>query len=273
MRIDTTAGAAAPGPVIATSERGDVYAAWRVGAADGGGSVSARRKDGEGAFEPEFAASNPLYGAVAPGPVAIGADRSGNVAVAMLQGAEGARRLTAAVYDRLPGVPVVLKAVLYRARRPTLKWQPGSENWGAQTFTLLIDGKPAGQTTGTKLVSNRRLGKGTHRYQVTAVDRRGQTSASRVRTFRVDAGLPTLRLRVGRPRRVGRSVRIRTTADDRGPAGLDYVEIDFGDGSRKTRRRSVTHRYRKAGRYTVVARAADKAGNVTVKRLSLRIVK
>jgi PKD repeat protein len=72
---------------------------------------------------------------------------------------------------------------------------------------------------------------------------------------------------------VGRPIRIRTSAEDRGPAGLDYVELDFGDGSRRTRRRSVTHRYKKAGRYTVVARAADKAGNVTVKRLSLRVVR
>ena len=273
VRLDATAGAVAPGPVVATSERGDVYAAWRIGGADGSGSVNARRKDGEGAFEPEFQASNPLFGPVPPGQVAIGADRSGNVVVAMLQGGEGGRQLTAAVYDRLPGVPVVLKAVRYRSRRPTLKWQAGSENWGTQTFTLLIDGKPAGQTTGTRLVSTRRLRKGTHRYQVTTVDRRGQTSASRVRTFRVDAGLPTLRLRAGRPRRVGKAVRIRITAGDRGPAGLDYVELDFGDGSRKTRRRSVAHRYKKAGRYTVVARAVDKAGNVTVKRLTLRIVK
>ena len=84
-RLDATPSSAAPAPVVATSERGDVYAAWRTGAGESG-DVRARRKDGEKGFEPEFVASGPQYGAVAPGQVAIGADRSGNTVVAMLQG-------------------------------------------------------------------------------------------------------------------------------------------------------------------------------------------
>jgi hypothetical protein len=267
VRVDATAGQVSPAPVIATSERGDVYVAWRTG--DGsGGDVRARRKNGEEGFEPEFIASRPELGPVPPGQLAIGADRSGNSVVAMLQGPPGARSLTAAVYDRLPGRPVVLSSIRYRARKPRISWLVGSENWGKQVFTVLIDGKVAGRTTTRNtIVSKRALGKGTHRYQVRATDRRGQTSVSRTRTFRVDPGLPVLKLTV---RRRGRTVTVSTVARDRGPSGLDFVRIDWGDKSKRQFRRSAVHHYKK-GRYTLVVQAADKAGNVKAKKKALRI--
>jgi hypothetical protein len=263
VRIDETPGGQ-PSPVIATSERGDVYAAWRTGP----GEVRARRKDGEKGFEPEFAASNPALGPVAPGQIGIGADRSGNTAVAMLQGAGAARTVSVAVYDRLPGRPVVLSSSRYRARRPLIKWAVGSENWGAQKFTVYVDKKVVGTTTNrNRLVSKRRLGRGLHRYRVRATDRRGQVSTSRTRSFRVDPGLPVLALTV---RRRGRTVTVSTVARDRGPSGLDFVQIDWGDKSRKLRRRSAVHHYKK-GRYTLTVRAVDKAANVTAKKKVLRI--
>ena len=157
--MDATPSSAAPAPVVATSERGDVYVAWRTGAGDGG-DVRARRKDGEKGFEPEFVASDPAFGAVAPGQVAIGSDRSGNTVVAMLQGSGAGARITAAVYDRLPGRPVVLSSIRYRARKPLIKWLVGSENWGAQTFTVRVDGKVLGKTTRNALVSPRRARQG-----------------------------------------------------------------------------------------------------------------
>jgi hypothetical protein len=148
--------------------------------------VHARRKDGEEGFEPQFAASNPSFGAVPPGQVAIGADRSGNAAVAMLQGGAGARRLAVAVYDRPPGTPMVLGSRRARGRKPLIKWIAGSESWGRQRFTVLIDGKVVGRTTRTRLVSRRAFKRGLHRYQVLATDRRGQVTRSRAETFRVD---------------------------------------------------------------------------------------
>ena len=266
VRVDATPSDASPAPVVATSERGDVYVAWRTGAGDGG-DVRARRKDGEKGFEPEFVASNPAYGAVRPDGLAIGADRSGNTIVAMLQGSGADARSTAAAYDRPPGRPVVLSSIRYRARKPLIKWLVGSENWGPQTFTVRVDGKVIGTSTTNQLVSPKRLGKGLHRYSVTATDRRGQTASSRTRSFRVDPGLPTLKITV---RRNGRRVTVSSVARDRGPAGLDYVQIDWGDGSRKLRRRSAVHSYKK-GRYTLRVTAVDKAGNKTVKKKALRI--
>ena len=266
VRVDATAGQVSPSPVVATSERGDVYVAWRTGDANGG-DVRARRKNGEGGFEPEFVASRPEFGPVPPGQLAIGADRSGNTVVAMLQGAPGARRVTAAVYDRLPGRPVVLSSIRYRARKPLIKWLVGSENWGPQTFTVVVDGKVVGTSRVNHLVSSRALRSGVHRYQVRATDRRGQTSVSRTRTFRVEAGMPVLAVTV---RRHGRTVTVSTVARDRGPAGLDFVRIDWGDKSRRQFRRSAVHHYKK-GSYTLSVSAVDKAGNTTTKTKALRI--
>lgn len=267
VRVDATAGQVSPSPVIATSERADVYVAWRTGDANGG-DVRARRKNGEEGFEPEFVASRPELGPVPPGQLAIGSDRSGNTVVAMLQGPPGARSVTAAVYDRLPGRPVVLSSIRYRARKPRISWLVGSENWGKQRFTVLVDGKIAGRTVNKNtIVSKRALGKGTHRYQVRATDRRGQTVVSRTRTFRVDPGVPVLKLTV---RRRGRTVTVSTVARDRGPSGIDFVRIDWGDKSRRQFRRSAVHHYKK-GRYTLVVSAVDKAGNVKAKKTSLRI--
>ena len=80
VRVDTAPGAAAPAPVVATSERGDTYVAWRVGTADGGGSVIARRKEGARRFDRPFTASSPNFGAPLPGQLGISADLGGNAA-------------------------------------------------------------------------------------------------------------------------------------------------------------------------------------------------
>jgi len=265
QRVDATPGDAAPAPTVAASERGDVYVAWRTGAGDGG-DVRARRKENEKGFEPEFVASNPAYGAVPPGQLAIGSDRLGNTIVAMLQGSGAQARITAAAWDRPPGRPGVIGSAAYRGRRPLIRWLPGAEIWGRQTFTARIDGKVVGTTTSTRLVSNRRLGKGRHRFTVTTTDRRGQTATSRTYSFRVDPSFPTLRMTV---RRSGRRVSVSSSARDRGPSGLRYVEIEWGDGSR-TRHRSASHVYEK-GRYTLRVAAVDRADNATVKKKALRI--
>ncbi len=102
VRLDTAQSAAAPGPVVAASERNDTFVAWRAGTADGGGSVIARRKEGSRPFERPFTASSPNFGAPLPGHLAISADLGGNASVAMLQGGPGASRLAVAVYDRPP---------------------------------------------------------------------------------------------------------------------------------------------------------------------------
>ena len=185
QRMDATPGDAAPAPVVAASERSDVYVAWRTGAG-AGGDVRARRKTGETAFEPEFVASNPAFGPVAPGQLGIGSDRLGSTVVAMLQGSGTQTRIATAAWDRPPGRPGLIgKVPRYRARRLVIRWMPGAELWGRQTFTVRLDGKVIRTTTGTRFLYRRKLKKGRHRLTVTATDRRGQAATSHPQSFRV----------------------------------------------------------------------------------------
>jgi hypothetical protein len=184
-RMDATPSDAAPAPVIAASERDDVYVAWRTGAGPGG-DVRARRKPIEKGFEPEFVASNPAYGAVQPGQLAISSDRLGGTVVAMMQGSGPQAHITAAVWDRPPGRSGLIgKIPRYRARRLLIRWLPGSELWGPQTFTVRLDGKVIRTTTATRYSYRRKLKKGRHRLTVTSTDRRGQAVTSHTQSFRV----------------------------------------------------------------------------------------
>ena len=185
QRMDATPGDAAPAPVIASSERDEVYVAWRTGAG-GGGDVRARRKPNGAGFEPEFVASNPAFGPVAPGQLAIGSDRLGSTIVAMLQGPAGQVRITTAAWDRPPGRPGFIgKLPRYRGGRLQLRWMPGAELWGRQTYTVRLDGKVVRTTTGTSFPYRRKLKKGRHRISVTSTDRRGQAVTSPTQSFRV----------------------------------------------------------------------------------------
>ncbi len=193
-RMDATPGDAAPAPVIAASERDDVYVAWRTGAG-AGGDVRARRNGSGKGFEPEFVASNPAFGPVVPGQLAISSDRLGSTIVAMLQGSGTQARITAAAWDRPPGRPGFIgKLPRYRARGLLIRWMPGAELWGRQTFTVRLDGKVIRTTTGSRYSYRRKLKTGRHRLTVTATDRRRQAVTSLTQSFRV--------------RRSGRSVTI-----------------------------------------------------------------
>ena len=116
------------------------------------------------------------------------------------------------------------------------------------------------------------LPEGVHRLRIVQVDRRGQSAQSRERIIRVDTALPTLRVRVSGKRSRGATLKISVRASDGKGSGLKYVEIDFGDRSRRVRATSVKHRYR-AGRFTLRVKAVDNVGNVGRRTVKLRIKK
>jgi hypothetical protein len=184
-RMDATPGSAPPAPLVAASERGEVYVAWRTGAGDGG-DVRARRKQGEEPFEPEFVGSDPALGAVPPGQLAIGSDRLGDTVVAMMQGSGDQARITAAAWDRPPGPPGLIGVLpRYRPGKLVIRWTRGTDLWGRQTFTVRLDGKVVARTRGSRFAYRRKLSRGRHRITVTAADRRGQSVTSRTQSFRV----------------------------------------------------------------------------------------
>jgi hypothetical protein len=268
-------GSAPPVGAPAASETGDGLIAYQVG-----GEVKVRAYDYVPASRavtvpgPEVTLSNPgLGGTDAARGLLAGADRAGDIVVAFVQGTGAGSQIVAGNFDRAPGTFRGNTTSKWRKfARPPLKWGAAFELWGPITYTVLIDNKPAGQTTSTGITVPLRVKDGLHRWRVVATDRRGQTSSTPTRNIRVDATAPKISFRISGQRKRGRFVKVAAKVSDAGAAGskasgLKNVRIAFGDGSRAIAGRRAAHRYGHSGKVTVSVTASDTAGNVrTVKR-------
>jgi hypothetical protein len=272
-RLDSIGSTSPTKPEVASTDRNDIASAWRMGFPDGN-SVARARFKGEGEpFGGELTVSRGDLGPVADPGVFIGGDRVGDFAVAMVQGNLGARALTIASFDRPPGAPFIESSQAYKRKtRPELRWRPGLELWGVQTYRVYMDGVMIGQTTNDTLVPATPLAAGKHTWQVESVDRSGQTARSRVRTLKIDSIPPTLKVSVSGKRAAGKALKITAKATDTGGAGLDHITVDYGDHSKTSRVTTTRHKY-KRGKFTLKVAAVDKAGNVTRKQVKLTIKK
>ena len=266
LNVTPTAGAA---PVPAASEHREVMAAWQQN-----GEVKGRFKPlPTKPFENEVTLSRPDLGAAA-GPVAVGADLLGGFAVAMAQGPATSRAITVAVQDTPPARPgPIARNAWQSGRRAKLRWRPGRDLWGQQRYRVIVGGKVAGETTGLSLVPKVTLsGKRPLKYQVIAIDIRGQQTASPVRRVRFDNFPPKFRVRIGGTRRAGRALHVVVKPRDRG-SGVREVRVRYGDSKRVVKQRkrfSGRHAYRR-GRFTLKVTVYDVAGNRRIKKVKLRI--
>jgi hypothetical protein len=252
-------------PVVSGTDEGNVAAAW----VDGGGLAHGRFAQRATPFEPAAPLSRADLGAVTD--LLISGDRVGDYAVAMVQGPDGARTLSATVWDRPPGRPSVPTSATYTRRaRPSVRWGAGLDLWGAQTFRVYFDRVLSGQTTAETFVPPTPLASGKHTYRVDAVDRVGQVTGSHTRTLRIDALGPRISVAVRGARLSGNPLEIVVKARDRGGSGLDRVTVDYGDRHARTRARTSRHAYGR-GRHTLKVTAVDKAGNVARRSVKLRI--
>ena len=130
-------------PEVAGTDRNDIAAAWRVTGGDGNSIARARFKAADEPWGGEATVSRPDLGPVADPGVFISGDRVGDFAVAMVQGTAGARTLSVAVFDRPPTAPFIESSQAYKRKtRPELRWRPGLELWGAQTYPRLRRRRP-----------------------------------------------------------------------------------------------------------------------------------
>ncbi len=205
-------------------------------------------------------------------------NRAGDAVALYIQDGAGGRRLLSAGFDRAPGAFRTYTTSKYRkGARPSVSWSPSFELWGPPTYTVEIDGKAYGSTNDTKLTTVEAVPDGAHSWRVVARDRRGQATATPVRTLRVDSRPPEAEIKVTGVKRRGRPVRVRVRVADgslRAPvgSGVRTVRIRFGDGAIATGRLGI-HRYRRSGTFTVRVTVSDKAGNATVVRRRIRIKK
>jgi hypothetical protein len=181
-RLD--AGGGVSSAVVGFSDRNNAAVAWRAGD-DASAVVRGRISNPEGAFGPEVVLSRPQLGPVAPGALAASSNRVGDVAVAIVQGAPGARHVGIAMHDLPPSRPVLRRMRNRVGRRPLIRWNAGQEFLGGQTYRVLIDGRQVATTRKLRF-RPRPLRRGPHRVQVIGVDRLGQASTvSRSQRFTV----------------------------------------------------------------------------------------
>ena len=108
---------------------------------------------------------------------------------------------------------------------------------------------------------------GKHTWQVEAVDRAGQTTRSRVRTLRIDATAPTLKVTVSGKRVAGAGAEDPRHGRPTAAAPGSTTSPSTTATSRRRRARARrAHRY-KRGTFTLKVAAVDKAGNVTRKEV------
>jgi hypothetical protein len=208
-------------PEVAGTDRGNLAIAWRSGA-DAVGLFKPYRKP----FAGRRHALQPAYGPVNDPGVFIGGDRVGDFAVAMVQGAEGAKALTWPVYDDPPTAPYIGTAEAYKrktrpsssgGRAPTC----GARRRSACSWTACRSGR-----RGRRASCRRRRSR-----PAPQVVRRGGRPArpdgAQPRAHdEADATAPTLRVRVDGKRSRGSTLKIRVTVKDSGGSGLDHTTID-----------------------------------------------
>ncbi|MGI8558006.1 MAG: hypothetical protein ACR2ND_06825 [Solirubrobacteraceae bacterium] len=182
QRLNAGNYALAPMPATAISRDGTGIVAF---AADLG-SIRGKLYDG-GTPGDEVQLSRNEFGQVDPQQgLSAAADDGGDVIVGYLQGDPANHRV--AVADVVTP-PVKFKGLTSQkpiARtRPTLSWEPAKDSWSAVSYTVTLDGRTIGRTKATRLHVPARLKRGTHRWQVSAVDSLGQTTRAPTRVLRI----------------------------------------------------------------------------------------
>jgi hypothetical protein len=226
---------------------------------------------------PDTQLSNPDFGGVDPAAgFDVASDRTGDFAFAFVQASGGERRIAVASYDRVPGTfAISTSSKPWRnVVKTPLAWGSALDLWGPLTYSILVDGKQVAQTQATKgTIPAGAVPEGLHTWRVVATDRRGQSVTTAVKPLKIDTLGPTVSFSVKRSQRVAK---VTAKAGDVVPpsgkaSGIQFVRIDWGDGSAFAQARSASHAYRHTGAFTVRVSATDGAGNVTVAERRIHI--
>lgn len=282
--ISTVASTAPSYAVPAAATARKMLVAWQLTTAGGAPVIRARYRDG-GDFEGELTLSRPELGptAAADGLHASG-DDSGNIAVAWVQDVPGQGRAVVVGTVDQPPPRFGVRAIKgwQRTARPLFSWSLPREQWG-RYFRVTVDGVELATTGASRWRPRAPLAQGVRRWQVTALDRRGQSYAARPSTVRIDSVGPFVQARLTGALRAAASLRLTAQISDTptgtarkvpgvATSGVREVTVDWGDGRAPERiRRGSRHTYARAGRYTLRITATDRAGNRTVVRRTLRV--
>ncbi|MGH2899115.1 MAG: hypothetical protein ACRDMZ_10615, partial [Solirubrobacteraceae bacterium] len=207
----------------------------------------------------------------------VAADRAGGVVVAWVQGDPGDRRIVAGYLDRPPGFfSGYTSQRCCQTALPRLSWQPSFDLWGPVRYVVTIDGRPVGETSDTSLQTTTPISGPTHKWQLVAVDARGQVRRSRTRRLRIDDVRPRLTVRYKRSKRVV-TLSLRARDPDlpgHRASGVRSLVVSWGDrtkGARGTHSLRARHVYRGRATYPLQITVTDNAGNERSEQRSVRI--
>jgi hypothetical protein len=227
---------------------------------------------------PELTLSRAELGPVAPElGFDVAADRASGAVVAWIQGGAEDRKVVAGYLDRPPGFFAGFTTQRCCAGAlPRLTWQASLNIWGPVRYVVTVDGKPVGETADTALTLKLPLAGGRHRWQVVALDARGQGKRARTRTLQVDALAPRLSVGYNRKKRVVTlSLRARDLSGGHRASGVRSIVVSWGDRSKGVGATQnslrTSHRYRGGGSYLLRITATDRAGNKRTSLKTLRI--
>jgi len=287
LPIDSLVANTAPGyavPAAATARK--MLIAWQVTPAGGAPEIHARYRDGSD-FQSEQVISRGDLGPTdaADGLLAAG-DDAGDVAVAYVQAVPGqGSAIAVATVDQPPGRFAVKRILGFVATaQPTLSWTTSRETWG-RYFRVLIDGVEAGVTGRRSFRPAAPLAQGAHTWQVIALDHRGQQYAAPPSSFKVDSIAPFVDARLTGARKAQATLRLTVRAIDTptGTAqqtpgvltsGVRQITVSWGDRTPlELIHRGARHAYARPGRYVLLVRVVDRAGNRSTFRLRLKIAK
>ena len=271
-RLDS-GGSEVPGePLVDLAETGAAVAAWSdLRGGRGAVLVQERRADGVPELAPVSAARG---GSV--NRLLLGGSGLGDAIVAFHQGGASFGQIAAVVVDAPPSeFFILLPDGWQRKRRVPISWDPSLNSVSDVTYSVSVDDEPVkdGLTSRKLLLGPAELPDGIHEVQIFAVDAAGQETGSQTGDVLVDRRPPRVTLK-----RRGRALTVQITDGRKGSSsGLrrSATRVSFGDGKRRARRAAepfvTRHRYARRGRYRVVVRARDRAGNRTTIRRKLRV--
>jgi hypothetical protein len=246
---------------LEVGDDGSAVVAWRARST----TVAVQERGPGGALR-----GTKVVSAAGAGPVSepgVAGSGLGDGIVAYRQGGPDDGLVAAAITDAPPlEFEVQAPIPFVRSRRVGVSWDAARNALSAVRYAVTVDGVEIAGGLGARSmrVPAALVGDGRHELRVIAVDRFGQETQSLPATLRIDRRPPRIKVR----RRGSRGVRVTVSDGSRGRvAGVagSRTSVAFGDGRRRRGSRA-RHTYRRPGRYRVVVRTRDRAGNRAVVR-------
>lgn len=195
---------------------------------------------------------------------------NGDTLMAFRQGEAGSFAIVA---DRVATAPAAFSVRVPKGwvspRHATIRWAPPSSAAGELRYGLLLNGRMI--RSGIKRVRftppPSQLYSGVGRVQVIATDQFGEEVLSRPAKLKIDSEPPRPQVKVEFRRGI-----VRVKFSD-GQSGLrpGATRVSFGDGTKKRSGAKFTHRYVRAGTYTIHLRAEDRVHNALVQTVRVKV--